>query len=128
MNDIEMNLRDSIKNFGANYLNREEWLIQDYWALRISKIQFFTKLLLNLLEKKIDIKEIIVIFEKLKIIEDKLAQLSGDNIKKMQQTLMNHYNGDSKIGKPLKNKPVKTIFYRLIGLNNYSDLLKIFEV
>ena len=122
------NLRDSIKNFGANYLNREEWLIQDYWALRISKIQFFTKLLLNLLEKKIDIKEIIVIFEKLKIIEDKLAQLSGDNIKKMQQTLMSHYNGDSKIGKPLKNKPVKTIFYRLIGLNNYSDLLKIFEV
>jgi hypothetical protein len=75
-----------------------------------------------------DIKEIIAIFEKLKIIEDKLAQLSGDNIKKMQQTLIRYYKGDSKISKPLKNKPVKTIFYRLIGLNNYPDLLKIFEV
>src|SRR3989338_3317280 len=126
--ELSQNLRESIKNFGANYLNREEWLIQDYWASRISKLQFFTKLLLNLLEKKMDIMEVIFIFEKLKTIEDKLTALSGDNIKKMQQTLMSHYNGDSKIGKPLKNKPVKTIFYRLIGLNYYSDLLKIFEV
>ena len=125
--ELSQNLRESIKNFGANYLNREEWLIQDYWASRISKLQFFTKLLLNLLEKKMDIMEVISIFEKLKTIEDKLTALSGNNIKKMQQNLMSYYKGDLKIGKPLKNKPVKTIFYRVIHLNNYNDLLKIFE-
>ena len=126
--ESSQNLRESIRNFGANYLNKEEWLIQDYWASRISKLQFFAKLILNLLEKKTGIKEIITLFERLKKIEDKLTQLSGDNIKKMQQTLMDYYKGDLKIGKPLKNKPVKTIFYRIIDLNNLTDLLKIFEV
>ncbi|MBI4980680.1 nucleotidyl transferase AbiEii/AbiGii toxin family protein [Candidatus Woesearchaeota archaeon] len=124
--ELSQNLRDSITNFRANYLNKEEWLIPDYWAARISKIQFFTKLLLNLIENQIKADDIISIFEKLKKIEIQLADLSGDDIKKMQQALMSYYKGDAKIGKPLKNKPVKTVFYRVLDAKNWIDLSKLF--
>lgn len=126
--ELSQNLRDSITNFRANYLNKEEWLIQDYWAARISKIQFFTKILLNLIENKTKIEDILSIFEKLKKIEIRLAELSGDDIKKMQQSLMTHYNGDPKISKPLKNKPVKTIFYRVLDIENVTQLLELLGV
>ena len=126
--ELSQNLRDSITNFKANYLNKEEWLIQDYWAARIAKIQLITKILLNLIEEKIKVSDVIGLFERLKKIETRLTEISGVDVKRIQQSLMAYYIGDLRIGKPLKNKPVKTIFYRVVDIENIPKLMELLEV
>lgn len=122
------NMRDSVINFRANYLNKEEWLIQDYWAAKIAKIQLITKILLNLIEEKVKVSDVIAIFANLDKIEDKLIKISGADIKKIQQSLMSHYIGNLKISKPLKNKPIKTIFYRVVDIGNIPQLMELLGV
>ena len=121
-------LRYSITNFRSNYLNKDEWVIQDFWAARIAKIQFVTELLLYLIEEKIKIGEVISIFGKLKKAEIKFTEISGENIKNIQQKFMDYYSGDYKISRPLKNKPVKTIFYRIINFENFPKLMELLGV
>lgn len=126
--ELSQNLRDSITNFRANYLNKEEWLIQDYWAARIAKIQIITKILLNLIEEKIKVSDVIALFERLNKIENKLTETFGADVKRIQQSLMAYYAGDKRIGKLLKNKPLITIFYRVVNIGNMLTLMELLQV
>ena len=121
--DTGKDFRDEINNFQGNYLNKLENLPSFIWALRLGKIQFIVSLIDLIINHKITIEIFDNIIPRLKKAEDKLTKLKGEEVKNVQNMLIEYFSKDPKIAKQMKNNLPLRIFYGVIQIDNYEKIL-----
>ncbi len=115
-------LRSEIDNFQGNYLNKPENVPSFIWALRLGKIHFIVSLIDLVINSKMTIETFDSIISRLRESEDKLKGLKGESIKDAQNMLIK-YHKDAKTAKQMRNSYHLRIFYGVINIDNYEEIL-----
>lgn len=116
--------RGSIDDFQGNYINNPESVPSYEWAARIGRIQFIAQLLLRRIEGKLSETELGEILKRLKNAEQKLADIKGDELKKVRANFMQYFKGEKSIEKQLKNAFLKRVLFGIITQENAEELFK----
>lgn len=119
-----IDFRESIDAFQGNYINNPESVPSYEWAARIGMIHFIAQLLLSKIEGKLSETELGEILKRLKNAEQKLADIKGDELKKVRNGLMQYFKGEKIIEKQLKNAPLKRVFFGIITQENAGEVFK----
>jgi hypothetical protein len=115
-------LKDGLKSFRSEYLNKSEEVSLSTWISRLGKLKFIISLCIEKFKYNKSIAEIKEIIEKIFDIEKNIKSLEGDKLKKVRNILINHYSINTPYFKSLKNSIPERIFYNVINLKNIEKI------
>jgi predicted nucleotidyltransferase component of viral defense system len=118
----------AIDSFQGNYINRSESVILNEWGARIGKIWFIASLILSMKTQGISLERMNSTLDRLQKAETKLESLTGDNLKKIRDDMMQYFKGDKPIEKQLKHAFLRRVLYGVITLENSEEVFKLIGI